>query len=108
MSKKLAKEAFVQGHGGSSAAEITCISTVPALTLLVFVLLAGNKLRAGTPTKFAAEFAVLVLPQIVALMGPVPPSVVFAALLAAALALIARRRPHLKSFDKKLNAQTIR
>lgn len=88
-----AKEAFVTGHAGTTAAEVSALAAAPVLLLLLWRLLRHPAVAGGglfsrpspTPSSLAFEFAVLVLPLVAALLGLARP----AALLGGASALAA-------------------
>lgn len=74
MSKRLAKEAFVQGHTGTNMLEIICISIVPAVLLFITTILSRNNTNKIPRNTFYLEFSILVLPHVLQLMGPTAPS----------------------------------
>ena len=77
------KEAFVTGHTGTSVVEVCAIAACPALLLLIHSLHKdSNRASREDPVW---DFALLVLPQVLALVGLVKP----AHLVAAAALLIA-------------------
>jgi hypothetical protein len=89
------KEAFVSGHGGTSAWEVSALAAAPVVLLVLWRLLqhpadSGGGLfhRArATASGLALEFAVLVLPQVAHLLGFATPLALLGigAALAAAL-----------------------
>lgn len=102
MSKRASKEAFVQGHSGSGLFEIICIATAPAVLLLITKLLSYNKSARKSRLGVVSEFALLVLPSIAQMMGPLSPAPVLAILLAVAAVLVALNLSMLKRERSKV------
>lgn len=91
------KEAFVSGHSGTSVLEVSALSAAPVVLLLLWRLAqnpaAGggglfHRARPG-PARLAAEWAMLVLPLVAALLGFVSPAALLGSAGALAAALLA-------------------
>jgi hypothetical protein len=76
------KEAFVSGHAGTIALEVSAVAAAPVLLLLLWRLLqhpaasGGGLFHRARPTAagLALEFVVLLLPQVAHLLGVVTPA----------------------------------
>jgi hypothetical protein len=102
MSKRLNKEAFVQGHAGGSLLEIILIASVPAVLLLIVQLLAYTKNTRIIRIDYFLQFFLLVTPLITQMMGPLSPASVVGVLAAVALFLIGRNFQLLKRERSKV------
>jgi hypothetical protein len=102
MSKRASKEAFVQGHSGSGLFEIICIATAPAVLLLITKLLSYTKNARKSRLGVVSEFALLVLPSVAQMMGPLAPASVLGLLLALAAILVAFNLTMLKRERSKV------
>ena len=102
MSKRLNKEAFVQGHSGGSLNEIILIASAPALLLLIVQLLSYTKNARIVKIDYSLQFLLLVTPLITQMMGPLSPAAVIAVLAVVALLLVGRNFQLLKRERSKV------
>ena len=95
-SRREEKEAFVSGHVGTTAMEVSLVAAAPVALLLLWRLMRSPESSGGAGTFLGArpalgelslEFAVLVAPQVAHLLGVAQPAALLAAAATLALAL---------------------
>ena len=108
MSKKLNKEAFVQGHSGSSIIEIICIASAPAVLLLVAQLLSYSKNARKLNFDVLFQYLLFIVPLTAQMMGPLSPAAILTLVSAGALLLIVLNLQLLKRERSKVPLLAVR
>lgn len=106
--KRLTKEAFVSDLTGTTVGEVNVIATLPALLLLITQLLANSRSPRFLWMSLWIEYAVLVLPLMVQLMGPFTPRAVMMGSSLASLFLVLSQWKTLKRQWSTLQMLTMR
>ena len=71
---KLQKELFVSGHAGTTISEVSAVSSLAPILLLLLRLI--ERQAWPTPVRLISEHAALILPQTAVLLGMVSPTAV--------------------------------